>query len=85
VGECITEESTLSNSETETVACDSAEAAWEVIGNDGSWVESDFWDSPEEEICTGFEGTEQMLWIGEVTGDQTGDGQVVCLVQVAAG
>jgi hypothetical protein len=83
VGECITEAS-LFGTETEVVACDAVEAAWRVIGNDGTWVEADFDAAPEEEICQSFEGTEYMLWIGELTGDKSGEGQVVCLEQVVA-
>jgi hypothetical protein len=83
VGECITQDS-LFGTETNVVDCGSAEAAWEVIGNDGTWTENDFDATPAEEICTGFEGTEQMLWIGEITSDGTGGGDVVCLVSVVA-
>lgn len=84
VGECITQESTLPDSETEVVDCGAAEAAWEVVGNDGTWIEADFWSAPVEEMCTGFADTEQMLWIGEVTDDQTGEGEVICLASVTA-
>lgn len=84
VGECITEASTLPGSDTEVVDCTSAEAAWEVVGNDGTWTEADFWATPAEEMCTAFETTEQMLWIGEITSDESGDGEVVCLASVSA-
>jgi hypothetical protein len=85
VGECINQASVSPEAnETEVVACDSAEAAWEVIGNDGSWTETAFHDAPEEELCQSFPETEYMLWIGEETEDRSGEGQVVCLSQVTA-
>jgi hypothetical protein len=79
VGECITEAS-LTAPETEVVACDSAEAAWLVLGNAGEFSESEFDATPIEELCGQWETTGYALWIGVIGGD----GQVVCLEQVAA-
>jgi hypothetical protein len=81
VGECITEAS-LTGTQTEVVACDSATAAWRVVGNDGSMTESDFAATPVEELCTAHETTGYVLWIGEETVDGSGDGEVICLEQV---
>jgi hypothetical protein len=80
-GECITEAS-LTGTETEVVACDSATAAWRVVGLDGTMTESDFAATPVTELCTDYSTTGYVLWIGEETADGSGNGDVVCLEQV---
>lgn len=84
VGECITQGS-LVGTETEVVACDSAEAAWQVLGNVGSYSETDFEATEPTVICADYPDTGYVLWIGELTGDQTGSGEVVCLLEVIPG
>lgn len=83
VGECITEAS-LTAIETTVVACDAADAAWRVLGNAGTFSENAFDAAPIEDLCGQWETTGYALWIGEISGDGTGEGQVVCLEQVTA-
>lgn len=77
VGDCMTH--SANPAEMEVVDCDSAEAAWRVIGNDGSWSEQAFEEASQEEVCQAFAGWDNALWLGERTEDLSGDGEVICL------
>jgi hypothetical protein len=83
VGECITEAS-LTAIETTVVDCAAPDAAWLVLGNAGEYTENEFDAASEETLCGSWENTGYILWIGEITGDGTGSGQVVCLEPVTA-
>lgn len=87
VGECITQAS-LFGSETEVVGCDSADAAWQVLGNAGEYTEGEFDTAVQdaagqEELCGAYPESGYILWIGEITDDQSGSGEVVCLMEVS--
>jgi hypothetical protein len=79
VGECITEES-LTATDTTVVDCGAADAAWRTLGYDGTMSQTDFAAADVETMCTEFETTGYVLWIGEIGGD----GTLVCLEEVTA-
>lgn len=85
VGECIDEASMLIGNDTNVVDCGSAEAAWTVVSDAGSWNENDFDTVLLEELCAGISAEGSALWIGEQKADGSGNGQVVCLEPTTSG
>lgn len=77
VGDCLTHSD--DPAEMQVVDCDSGDAAWRVIGNDGSWTEQAFAEASQEEVCQAFRGWENALWMGDRTEDLSGNGEVICL------
>lgn len=65
--------------EIRVVDCGSAEAAWTVVGLDGTWTEQEFDESPRHRVCQEIPKWDNALWLGEQTDDRSGEGTVVCL------
>jgi hypothetical protein len=81
VGDCLND--AVLAADMEVVSCDSAEAAWSVIGSDGTWTRGEFDAAGQGEVCQGFPATEQALWVTNVrTVDSGTEGEVICLVPI---
>jgi hypothetical protein len=76
VGECMTD--STDPTQMGVVGCDSEQAAWQVIGHDGSVTEEEFDQATREDICQQFPDWENALWLR--TNVISGEGEVVCLV-----
>jgi hypothetical protein len=84
VGDCMTDGATADDME--VVACDSPEAAWNVIGSDGTWTWGDFNAAAQGELCQGFSDTDQALWVSNATSvEDATEGEVVCLAPIGGG
>lgn len=82
VGECLNHSD--DPTEMEVVACDSDQAAWQVIGHEeGTLTEQEFDQISRDEVCQAFPDWENALWLR--TNVLTGEGQVVCLDTTGAG
>lgn len=85
-GECMTD--AVDPNEMEVVACDSADAAWSVIGSGGTMTRAEFnTRSQEQQVCAEHPGTVQALWLtGSLlnSSDDT-EGEVVCLGPIGGG
>lgn len=75
VGACLTDAE--DPGEIEVVDCGSEQAAWRVVGHDGSRTEAEFERATREEICQAFPDWENALWLR--TNLLSGEGEVVCL------
>lgn len=66
------------------VGCDSDQAAWSVIGADGTMTQAEFQAlTPEDGVCQEHAGTEQVLWVTDAWFVDDGTaGTVVCLRRV---
>jgi hypothetical protein len=83
VGDCLTDQP--DPDDMEIVGCDSGEAFWSVIGNDGSWTRGDFDTAEPGELCEEFEATERALWVTSARSVDAGTGgEVVCLAPLDA-
>jgi hypothetical protein len=84
VGDCMTDGATADDME--VVACDSGDAAWSVIGSDGTWTRGDFDVADQGEVCEAFPETAQALWVTSATSVASGtEGEVICLAPLAPG
>jgi hypothetical protein len=80
VGECLNE---ASPEDMEVVDCGSAEAAWNVVGSDGTWTRGDFDAAAQGDVCQEFPETQQALWVTESpTVDSGTEGEVICLAPI---
>jgi hypothetical protein len=78
VGECL--DNAANPDDMDVVDCGSAEAAWNVIGNDGTWPRGEFDAAAPGEVCQAFPETEQALWVtSSATVDSQTEGEVICL------
>jgi hypothetical protein len=83
VGDCLTDAPAADDME--IVGCDSGEASWSVIGNDGSWTRGDFDAADMGELCDEFEATQRALWVTSERDVEAGTGgEVVCLAPLDA-
>jgi len=80
VGACMTDAE--DPAEIEVVDCGSEQAAWQVVGHDGSRSEAEFEQATREEICQAFPDWENALWLR--TNLISGEGEVVCLASAGA-
>jgi hypothetical protein len=78
VGDCLNDAASVDDMH--VVACDSAEAAWAVVGEDGVWTRGDFDAAGPGEVCQAYPTTEQAMWVTSARsmGAAT-EGKVVCL------
>lgn len=83
VGDCLTD--APAPDDMEIVDCDSDQAFWSVIGNDGSWTRGEFDTAEQGALCEGFEATERALWVTSSRSvDEGTGGEVVCLAPLDA-
>jgi hypothetical protein len=83
VGDCLTD--APAPDDMEIVGCDSGEAFWSVIGDDGSWTRGDFDAAEVGELCEEFDATQRALWVtGERDVEAGTGGEVVCLAPLDA-
>jgi len=84
VGDCLNDAPTAD--EMDVVACDGNDAAWSVIGSDGTWTRGDFDTAGQGEVCDAFPDTEQALWVTNATTVDSGtEGEVICLAPLSGG
>lgn len=76
-GDCMSNDA--DPTEIRVVDCGSEEAAWTVVGVDGTWTEQEFADAARDRVCQAIPKWDNALWLGEETDDGTGEGTVVCL------
>ncbi|MPZ25978.1 MAG: hypothetical protein GEV12_05895 [Micromonosporaceae bacterium] len=76
-GDCMSNDA--DPTEIRVVDCGSEDAAWTVIGQDGTWTEREFDEADRNRICQAFPKWDNALWLGEETDDRSGEGTVVCL------
>lgn len=76
-GDCMSNDA--DPTEIRVVDCGSEEAAWTVVGLEGSWTEQEFDQAVRDRICQAIPNWDNALWLGEETDDRSGEGTVVCL------
>lgn len=76
-GDCMSNDA--DPTEIRVVDCGSEEAAWTVVGVDGSWTEQEFAESTRDRVCQAIPKWDNALWLGEESDDGSGEGTVVCL------
>jgi hypothetical protein len=81
VGDCLN--NAANPDDMDVVDCGSADAAWSVIGNDGTWTRGDFDAATQGEVCQAFTDTQQALWVTSSPTVNSGtEGEVICLAPV---
>lgn len=82
VGDCLTQ--AVNADDMSVVDCDSGDAYWTVVANDGNWTHGEFEDAPPGEVCADHLSTQQALWVtgSRNVADDT-EGEVVCLEPLA--